>query len=166
MKMGKYVNIGIIALIALLAVFIKSFMFIGAAVIVGALSLLHQRYTRNFFGFELCTLMTVLVSIMYGAKAGMLVGVLSITLGMIIAGNIHPTIFVSIFGFLLIGLLASFFTMESFFLAGLLLTVLYDILTVPVYLFFGSNPATTFFYVVTHIPLNWLIFSRAAMFFG
>jgi hypothetical protein len=164
--MSKVLKIFIVLALILLSVFVKNFMFIGAAILVGSLSLLHQRFTRNFFGFELCTVMTVLVSMLYGTKMGILVGVLSISLGMIIAGNLHPTIFVSIFGFLLIGFLASFFTIDNFFVVGLGLTVLYDLLTVPIYLALGSNPATTFFYVVTHIPLNWLIFSRAAMFFS
>tara|TARA_Y100000310_G_scaffold339022_1_gene430396 strand:+ start:24636 stop:25169 length:534 start_codon:yes stop_codon:yes gene_type:complete len=150
------------AILILLILFLKNFLIIISLTALGALSLLHQRWTGDYLGFELCTLATVLCGMLYGAKAGILVGVFSVSLGMIIAGNIHPSMLLSIICFGFIGLVASFFTIESIFWVGLGLTVLYDAVMVPVYLLMGSNHAATFSFTLTHILFNAVIFSLLA----
>ncbi|MBS3158704.1 hypothetical protein J4206_05445 [Candidatus Woesearchaeota archaeon] len=60
-KSEKHLKIGIIAvvLLAAFALFYK-YLIVIFFIVLGAVSLIHTIWTKNYFGFELCTLATVL----------------------------------------------------------------------------------------------------------
>ena len=145
-------------------VLLKDIFIIMLFIAVGALSLIHMRFSQGFFGLELCTFFTVLGGIKYGAIAGAFIGVVSITLGLFIGGYIKQTIIINMVGFFLIGIIASFFPMSKLFFAGVVLTVAYDAAAIPLFYFLGGNPVVVASYGITHIILNIIIFSRGALF--
>lgn len=161
-----------ISLIALIIIFFTIFLFfynkafiILLLIAIGALSLIHTIFTRNFIGFELCTLVTIIASMQYGLTVGVITGVTSITLGLILGRNVDGGIIISIIGFVLIAVAASFFTFKEIVFIGIALTIVYDILLVAFYFFTGSNPFTLISYFVTHIIFNYLIFVSIAPIF-
>lgn len=134
-------------------------------VLIAALSLLHTMFTKNYIGFELCTLVTVITAMKFGAFTGAIVGATSVVAGLVISRNIDPGIVASIFGFALIAIVASFFGFGEIVFVGVILTIVYDVIIGVFYYFSGSNPFTILFFSLTHILLNYLIFSSLSTFF-
>jgi hypothetical protein len=126
--------------------------------VIGILSLTHTLVTRNYIGFELCTLVTVLTSIHYGVATGSAIGVTSITLGLILSKNIDVGILVSIVGFIIIANISSFFSLQDVFFAGMISTIVYDTLLVSFYYFTGSDTFKLLSYLLTHVLINIAIF--------
>ena len=149
-----------------LLVFFKDFLIILAMIILSALSMLHQRVTRSYIGFELVTLATIFSSMFYGAKAGMIVGVVGITSGLMLNGNFDHGIIVSVMGMFLIGLVASFFPLSSIFMVGLVATVVYDVVLLTFYFFTGANPVSCVSYFITHVYINYILFKLVSSLIG
>ena len=148
----------------LLLVFFRHFIVVLGLIIIAGLSMIHMRFTKSYIGFELCTFATIFCGMFYGAKIGMLVGAVSITLGLLIAGLFDAGIVLSILIFFLMGAAASLFPVTSIFAVGIIFTILYDIIIGAFYLFIGSNPVSTGIYIITHFFFNFFIFKYLGTF--
>ena len=144
----------------------KQLFFTVILILLGAVSLIHSRYFKysHYIGFELCTLATVLTSLAYGPGVGALTGLVSITMGFILSGYFKPTYFISVLTMPLIGLLVPFFSNHlSLPFLGLLMTLIYDAIILPLYVLVGgSRIASAGIFFVTHVFLNFWIFSTIA----
>ena len=125
---------------------------------IAIISLLHNMFTRNLVGFELCTFAAVFCAMKFGAGAGIFVGVFSILIGMLLSGNIDEGIILMMIGFAAIGFFASLFDFSKIFAVGMAATIIYDIIVVGFYILMGSSPVKNASYFLTHLILNFYIF--------
>jgi hypothetical protein len=153
-----------IFLIAVSLMFFKN-LIVLIFILIGALSLIHTLITRNYFGFELCTLLAITTAMKFGPVTGAIVGTTSITLGLILGRSIDAGIIASILGFIIIAVVASFFNFSQIIFVGVILTIVYDILLGTFYYFSGSNLFTILMFSISHILLNFFVFTYLSPFF-
>ncbi len=163
--MRFWIHIAIILIIlAVLALFnfkIRLFLF----ALLASFSLLHNRITQNYIGFELCTLLTVIATLKYGFATGIFVALFSFGLGLIFGTEPEPGILICLLASLLIVIVSSFFDSKDLLVAGMLSTLVYDLVISTFYYSTGSNPFTILSFSVTHLLLNFLIFKSLGSFF-
>lgn len=147
-----------------LALLLKNILVIFLMLAIAIISLLHNIFTRNMFGFELVTFSTVFCAMKFGAAAGIFVGVFAILIGMMLSRNIDEGIFLMMIGFAAIGFVASLFDISHIFIVGFLATIVYDIIVVGFYILMGSNAIKSVSYAFTHIMLNYFIFMYVPQF--
>ncbi|MBN2368688.1 hypothetical protein JXC34_06715 [Candidatus Woesearchaeota archaeon] len=146
---------------------LKEIFFILALTSLGALSLAPPRYFKyaHYVGFELCLMATVLTSLAYGPVIGALAGFISIFTGFVLSSYFKPTYFISVLAMPLMGLIVPIFRELPLFYLGVLMTLIYDAIVLPLYVCIGSSrtvSAAVFF--ITHILLNAWVFSALAPF--
>ena len=161
-RKGKFIILGSLLLLSLL--FFRDFLFISLAIAIGGFSMWYQLITRSYVGIELSTLVTVFMGMQYSWKVGAFVGLMTQIIAAILKYDTHPLLFVQLIGMPLVGIAASFFSFEHFFIVGFGLTLLYDLVAVPIYFFGGSDPMATASYTVTHILSNFFIFRKAVQY--
>ncbi len=133
---------------------------------IGALSLIHSRYFKysHYIGFELCTMATVLTAIAYGPLFGLFTGFASLFGGFVLSGYFKPTYFISILVMPIVGLLVPMFSHLPLLYTGLIITVLYDSIILPLYILMGSRPISSLIFFITHVFFNLWVFSTVAPF--
>ena len=131
---------------------------------LGAVSMIYQRYFRwsHYVGFELCMMATVLTGLAYGPHYGAFTGFVSISSALILSGNFKHSSFISILVLPLIGAIVPFFSSLSLISLGLLMTILYDVIILPLYVMLGSRISSSVIFFITHVLLNLWVFSTIA----
>ncbi len=162
-KSEKNLKIAILAIVLLGAlVLFYDYLIILFLILLGAASLIHTIWTKNYFGFELCTLATVICAIKFGPLVGAMVGATSIILGLILSINLDAGLFLAAIMFGVVGIIASFFTFPQILFAGMLCAIIYDAVMVGFYLLMDSSPVTSGVYFVTHLLTTYYIFKFLA----
>ncbi len=133
---------------------------------LGAASFLYHRYFRygTYLGFELCMMATVLTSLAYGRHYGIFTGFVSIIAALVIGGNFKHSSFISIFTLPLIGAIVPFFDSMPLLYLGILMTLIYDAIVLPLYVLFGSRIIPSIIFFVSHMLFNAWVFSVIAPF--
>jgi hypothetical protein len=149
-----------------IAIRFQRLLFTGILIGLGAVSMLYQRYLRfgNYIGFELCMLATVLTSLAYGPHYGAFTGFVSITAAFVLSGNFKHSSFISILTLPLIGLIVPIFRNMSLLYLGILMTIIYDAIILPLYILLGSRIIPSVIFFITHILINAWVFSMIAPF--
>ncbi len=142
----------------------KSLFITVILIIMGSLSLIHSRYFRysHHIGVELCILATVLTSLKYGRGIGALTGFLTITSGLILSAKFKPSSFISILVLPLVGLIAPFFNHYPLGFVGIIMTLIYDFIILPLYMLMGSKFLSSLIFFITHVLWNYWIFTIVA----
>lgn len=139
--------------------------FIISLILLGSLSLIHSRFFKysHYIGFEFCMMATVLTSLAYGPAVGAFTGFVAISIGLILSGYFKHSYFISVLTMPLIGLIVPFFSNLQLSHLGLLMTLIYDAIILPLYVIIGGSRiiSTTIFFA-THVLLNYWIFSTIA----
>ncbi len=148
----------VVVFVLFIFLLLKNVFIILLLLVIGAISLLHNIFTRNTIGFELCIFATVFCAINFGAGAGIFVGIFSVLIGFMLSGNVDEGILLILIVFILIGFFASMFSFENIFIVGLVATIVYDIIIVGFYILMGSSPIKNISYFLTHVLLNYYIF--------
>lgn len=144
--------------------FVKHTVILSFLILLGGISNIYQRYLREIhLGVEFMMLSTILAGYVYGPLVGGTVGFLTFSLAMYFEGRFSHTLFVSFILMTLVGIGASFFTATSITVAGITLTILYDLIFAPVYitLFRAKIPKLAVF-IITHIIWNYWVFTKIA----
>jgi len=130
----------------------------------GAVSMIYIRFFKysHYVAFELCTLATVLTTLAYGPHVGMFTGFMSITLGFVISGYFKPQYFISVLALPLMALIIPFLSHLELWQIGVIVTVIYDLIILPLYALFGSRILSTVVFFITHILLNYWVFTTVA----
>lgn len=154
-----------IILILIILTKYKTLFFTGLLILLGSISMIYVRYFRysHYVAFELCTLATVLTSLSYGPHIGAMTGLISITGGFVISGHFKPTYFISVLVMPLIGLIVPFFRDLPLLYIGILITIIYDAIILPLYVIIGgSRIISSIIFFVTHVFLNAWVFATIA----
>ncbi len=142
----------------------KSIFFTIILIMFGAVSMIYIRFFKysHYVAFELCTLATVLTTLAYGPHVGMFTGFMSITLGFVISGYFKPQYFISVLALPLMALIIPFLSHLELWQIGVIVTVIYDLIILPLYALFGSRILSTVVFFITHILLNYWVFTTVA----
>lgn len=140
----------------------KAFLFIPGLMILGSLSMIYNLFIRISLGVEFILLATVLCAVAYGPIVGVFVGIVTLFFAEFISGKMTYNTFVSFIGIIIVAVIAAFSGGGNITTLGIIMVVLYDVIIIPLYLLTGSNPVSSFFFVVTHIPWNIWVFSVIA----
>ena len=153
--------IGLILLL-LFGQYMKQVLLVTLLGVLSAISFLHYRFLRTPIAFELCLFATVITSITYGTVLGALVGSISMLVGFIMSSQFQHKSFFSFGAIMLIAVFSNIFKEINIVLLGVSMTIIYDIMILPLYLLLGSTYYKSAIYFVTHIIINYWIFSNLA----
>jgi len=126
--------------------------------------MLYIRFAKisHYIGFELCTLATVLTGITYGPHYGAVTGAVSIFFGFVLSGHFKPSYFISVLILPIIGIISPLFSFPELWQLGVLMTIIYDIIILPLYILMGSRVTSTIIFFITHVLLNFWLFQNIA----
>lgn len=136
----------------------KALLIIPMLTILASFSMIYNLFIRVSLGVELVMMATVLCALVYGPVVGIVVGVVSLFFAEVISTKLSYNTFISFIGIAIVGFVASLYSGSNIAMWGIAMTILYDIIIIPIYLLTGSNPTSSFIYVVTHIPWNVWVF--------
>ena len=161
------VLLGIAALVLLFFfwAYIKLLAVMVFFITLASVSMLYNRWIKVSVGVELIMLGLVITSIAFGRLPGLIVGIVGLFLAEIISERFTYSTFVSFIGIAVVAVIAPnvFHWMNgSITAAGILLTIIYDVIIIPGYLLLGSNIGRSAFFTVTHIAFNIWAFSFIA----
>ena len=133
---------------------------------IGAVSMMYVRFFKmaHYIGFELCTMATVIVARTYGPTYGAFAGFASITGALILSGYFKPSYFISVLALPLVGLATPYLNHLPLWQVGMIMTVAYDLVVLPVYIMLGSRIISSVIFFITHILLNYWVFTTIAPF--
>jgi len=153
---GKHYIILALLLLALLFFFnnIKAIIAVGILGVLASYSKFYQRYIKVPGVVELLMFSTVMTSIAYGPVVGAVFGIMASIAADIIGSDIDLFSFVDAFGRGVIGILAfNFYSPEGSIVAlGLIMTLIFYAISLPIYLFLGDLELKL--KAVVYIPLN------------
>ena len=148
---------------------ISSLFFIGLFLVLGSVSYIYRRVFQLRLGFEFIFPGTVLTTLAYGTATGFFVGNVTTFLAELIGFKIDQRIIV---GQITINLVVMATPMvwaatgHNWLLTGLILNLLYNGVTAPIFVLLGGNPGKTMAFVATSIFWALLFFLRIAPFLG
>lgn len=145
------------------SVLMKNTLILSSLILIGGISNIYQRYIKAHLGIELIMLSAIIAGYIYGPFVGGVVAFLTFALAMYFEGRFPHTLFVSFILITLVGITASMFKDKSITFAGITLTILYDLILVPVYIaFFRARIPSIMLFAITHIIWNYWVFSTIA----
>ena len=133
-------------------------------IILGAVSMIYNRWIKLSLGVEFIMLGLVITSIALGRLPALVVGMVSLFMAEVIAERFTYSTFVSFIGIAVVSLTAPnvFSQTDSITSTGIIMTVIYDAVIIPGYLMLGSNFGRSALFVITHIIFNAWVFSFLA----
>ena len=153
----------IIFLILYASIKLKLIFFVGLLSLIGSLSMIYIRYVPELYvtGVELCMMATVLCAKVYGSTVGSFVGFFSLTAAFVISGRIKYTYFISILALTIVGFIVPYFNL-SITTLGITMTIIYDLIVLPLYVLTGSRIPSSIIYFISHVLFNYWVFSNLA----
>ncbi|MBI2146973.1 hypothetical protein HYU19_00670 [Candidatus Woesearchaeota archaeon] len=162
--MRNYLLFFLAALLAiLLAVSFRSMFVILLLLAINAvLSLIIRPFKTVLSGIEIVTFSTVLCSVAYGPKTGMLVGLVSIIVSLLCLGRFTNYAVLMVPVVMLLGYLAFYLSAFGIAAAGIIMTAAYNLVIFCIIIFLGGNTVKGFSYIGVNIVLNIFLFSVLA----
>ena len=163
-SLDKKIKIAILAAAFLLVLFAASKMAFWAFVFIFAASLaeLYNVYVRTPLHLDLVKFGTILTAAAYGAPAGIFVGLTSTFFAKPFSLRLDFRVVISFAGIIVIALLAHAFSQVSIKLLGISLVVVYYLVTSPINLLMGEEPAYAVVYVGSSLLVNAMLFIAVA----
>ena len=164
----KFIILFVLAALVLLFFFwayIKTLVVMVFFIILGAFSMIYNRWIKVSVGVEFIMLGLVVTSIVFGRLPGLIVGMVGLFLAEVISERFTYSTFVSFIGIAVVGLTAPnvFHWMDgSITSTGIIMTLLYNAIIMPGYLLLGSNLGRSALFMITHIIFNVWVFSFIA----
>jgi hypothetical protein len=136
-KFYKKATILILVFISVLILrnFLLSFFMAFSLFIIASLSMYWKKFTRLSLGIELNSFLTILLSFAFGPTVGMLFGVFSIIIGYFLVNRLCFVMLIPMFGCISISLLSGKFLFFGMPLAGIVLSLIYNLIIHSIYVF-------------------------------
>lgn len=161
-------RIAIIAVLAILSFilfwnFLKTIMIMLAFIALGISSMYYYKFIRFPFGFELNMLGIVITGKLFGTLPAIIVGVTALFFAELITERMTHSTIISFLGVIAVGFLIPAFPQDwSITKLGIIATIIYDAIIIPLYLLMGSSPARSGIFLATHIVFNVWVFTFVA----
>lgn len=130
--------------------------------VMGAVSRAWQRFFPLEFGIELVMLATVLSGAIYGAFAGLAVGLIALVLSTLLTQEDPGKMWPAFITVSLIGFLAGTLAIANIAVWGVIFTVVYDAIISVIYISSGRSVIKTLIFDATHIAFNYFVFYNIA----
>ena len=141
--------------------YLRGTIFAIVFILIAAMSKFIQKFFPFVVGFDMCLFFTVLIGTVYHPIAGILVGVLSSTLGSVIRGQYDMTnVIMPNMGYIAAGILLPFFAGSNILVTGMTLTAVYIVLMSIIFWFKYYSISNTATFVVTSVAFNYLLFNN------
>lgn len=163
-RLDKKVKISILAAAFLLVLFAASKMAFWVLLFIFAASIaeIYNAYVRTPLHLDLVKLGTILAAVSYGAPAGIFVGLTSAFFAKLFSLRMDFKIAISFAGIILIAILADAFSETPISVLGIVLVALYYLVTSPINLLLGEEPAYAAVYVGSSLAVNAVLFMAVA----
>jgi len=153
----------IVVVVKMMMDLVKHTIVISFLILLGGVSKIYQRYFKVQVGIEFIMLTTVVSGYVYGAFVGAIVGLFTFSLATYFSGRFSHNLVISFILMALVGIASSFFTNVSITTAGIVLTLVYNIILIPIYIgFFRGRFTRIFLFSATHIFWNLWVFTALA----
>ena len=164
MGLLKKIRIAIVAVAFLLVLLVASKMAFWALIFIFAASTaeLYNASVRTPLHLDLVKLGTILTAAAYGAPAGIFVGLASTFFAKLFSLRLDFRIVISFAGIIIIALLAHAFSQVPIKLLGISLVAVYYLVTSPINLLMGEEPAYAAAYVGSSLLVNAMLFIAVA----
>jgi hypothetical protein len=157
--------ISIFIIINLISDVVKDVLIISFLMLIGGISKIYQRFFKVQLGIEFIMLATVISGYVYGPFVGAIVGFFTFALATYFSGFFSHTLVISFIMITLVGAAAALFSNTSIKTAGITLTLIYNLLFIPIYIgWFRGRVTRIFMFSITHILWNVWVFSTIAPF--
>jgi hypothetical protein len=120
---------------------------------------------KYFIGVEAVMFCTVITSITFGPITGAVMGALLMTINYIGERRFSQYFPLTLLLYAVIGYSAYFFQSVNLVILGLILTVIYNIISTIIVYFFGANMRTVLIFNAVNILFNFFLFSTFGGFF-
>lgn len=146
---------------------IKAIAVVSFLALLGAFGQVYKRYVRLTSAVEFVTFGTVIVSVAYGAAAGMLFAIAVSFAAEVISGNIDAFMLVYLPVRVLSGLFAAVAPFSSILAVGISTAIFVNLLSQPIYILQGDAEIRLrgISYLLINIPFNVLLFNLFGSFF-
>lgn len=157
-----------VALIIFLAAYLllgyklKLIIIVFALVAAASMSTFYYNYFHSPVNIELVKFSTILASASYGAAVGIPIAILTTILSRLWSGRLDHRILISLLGIIIVAALASIISIGDIRLFGIIFVAAYHIITVPISIITGDNPAFTLTYAATNMLFNAALFYTLA----
>lgn len=157
--------ISLLILINLISGVVKDVLVISSLILIGGVSKIYQRFFKVQLGIEFIMLATVISGYVYGPFVGAIVGFFTFALATYFSGFFSHTLVISFVMITLVGAIAPLFSNTTIKTAGITLTLIYNIIFIPIYIgWFRGRVTRIFMFSITHILWNIWVFSTIAPF--
>lgn len=163
-RLNRKVRIAVLAAAFLLVLFAASKMAFWVLLFIFAASIaeIYNAYVRTPLHLDLVKLGTILAAVSYGAPAGIFVGLTSTFFAKLFSLRMDFKIAISFAGIIIIAILADAFSGAPISFLGILLVALYYLITSPINLLLGEEPAYAAVYVGSSLLVNAMLFLTLA----
>ncbi len=153
----------LLLLLNMIAGLVKHVLIISFLILLGGVSKIYQRFFKVQLGIEFIMLTTVVSGYVYGPFVGAVVGLFTFALSTYFSGFFSHTLALSFVLIAFVGFFSSFFEGTSIKTAGITLTLIYNLIFVPIYVvWFRGRLTRIFLFSITHIIWNIWVFSTIA----
>ncbi|MBI2143096.1 hypothetical protein HYU20_02025 [Candidatus Woesearchaeota archaeon] len=163
-SVDKRIRIATLAVAFLLVLFTASKVAFWALVFIFAASVaeVYNAYVRTPLHFDLVKVGTILTAAAYGAPVGIFVGLASTFFAKLFSMRLDLRIAISFAGIILIAILADAFSGAPIKALGISLVAVYYLVTSPINLLLGEEPAYAAVYVGSSLAVNAVLFMAVA----
>ncbi|MBI2176412.1 hypothetical protein HYU40_03650 [Candidatus Woesearchaeota archaeon] len=163
-SMDRKIRIAVLAAVFLLVLFAGSRMafWVLVFIFVASVAEIYNAYVRTPVHLDLVKLGTVLAAVSYGAPAGIFVGLTSTFFAKLFSMRLDFRIVISFAGIILMAILADAFSGAPTTVLGISLVALYYLVTSPINLLLGEEPAYAAVYVGSSLAVNAALFIAVA----
>ena len=134
--------------------YLTSIVFVAVFIVLGSLSKLYHKIIRSSVGVDLILFLALVTTLIYeNIFLGLIVAWPSLLIADYLAGKLSHNSLVSLFGLTSVVLLSSVLPF-SIILSLILLTIVYELITIIFYYLIGSPIHRIILFLITHIIFN------------
>lgn len=166
-KYRHYITvIPLLFLVMLMLPSLRKFIVVLILFFLGAISTMHKRFISIGIGCECYVFGSVIVSIIYGPKAGALFGFITSFVSTGLSGRIIAPTFSLFIATAIIGYVSNpLYGIFGIFALGMIMTLLFNLIVLPVYFFLGTPIFKVVVHFFSNVFLNILLFKYFAPLF-
>lgn len=130
---------------------------------MAAISRFHYRFLKFSIGVELSVFMIALTGLSHGPIVAMVVGAIHFLVSILVTkeGYRSGTILPCLIGYMAVGLAAGLVPMTNILVFGMILTAVYNVITIPIFLYvLRFSVFSQLFFIATHFAFNYYVFSN------
>jgi hypothetical protein len=141
---------------------LKNILLIVFLIAIASVSKMYHRLFRSHLGIDLVFFSCIIAAYRFGTATGLFVGWTSLVAADLLAGRFSHTSLISLIGLGTISIITPLFSEIPFITAGIIITVIYEIIVLPLYFLLGSDLFKILTFLVSHLVFNVFVITNVA----